>query len=217
MGLSIHQITKRYGATNVADAVSIDFEESEFFTLLGQSGSGKSTLLRIIAGLDIQDSGEVLLDGGDLTGVPPWKRPVGMVFQSYAVFPHMSVAKNVGYGLTVRGIRKKEIAKTVDRFLDLVELSGYGERRIATLSGGEQQRVALARALAVQPRILLLDEPLSALDEKIRRSAQTFLRRLQKESGATFIYVTHDQEEALSLSDRIALLNDGRLEQARHR
>ena len=184
-----------------------------FFTLLGPSGSGKSTLLRIVAGLEAADSGRVLIAGRDVGAVPPWKRNLGMVFQQYAVFPHMSVAANVAYGLRVRGRRRPEREARVAALLELVGLAALGARNAALLSGGEQQRVALARALAPEPAILLLDEPLSALDEKIRREMQGELKRLQRSTGTTFLYVTHDQEEALAMSDRIAVLNGGRVVQ----
>jgi ABC-type Fe3+/spermidine/putrescine transport system ATPase subunit len=185
-------------------------EAGEFFTFLGPSGSGKSTLLRIVAGLEHADAGQVLLRGRDVGDVPPWRRRLGMVFQQYANFPHMDVAQNVAYGLRRRGLNRVEIASRVAALLDLVGLAGFGHRRVTQLSGGEQQRVAIARALAPRPELLLLDEPLAALDEKIRREMQGELTNIQKATGTTFVYVTHDQEEALTMSDRIAVLNRGR-------
>ncbi|WP_212525770.1 ABC transporter ATP-binding protein [Actibacterium sp. MT2.3-13A] len=208
--LSLRGVNKRYGKTVPADDFSIDIERGEFFTMLGPSGSGKSTILRMIAGLEQPDSGQILFEGRDLTHAPPWERQLGMVFQQYAIFPHMNVQGNVAYGLRRSGLSKTEIDARVEELLDLVGLSGFAPRRVAQLSGGEQQRVAIARALAPRPAILLLDEPLSALDEKIRREMQAELRAIQQRTGTTFIYVTHDQEEALTMSDRIAVLNAGR-------
>jgi ABC-type Fe3+/spermidine/putrescine transport system ATPase subunit len=208
--LELRHIHKQFGAAVPADDVSLTIETGEFFTFLGPSGSGKSTLLRIIAGLEQADAGEVLLRGRDVGDVPPWRRHLGMVFQQYANFPHMSVGQNVAYGLRRRGLSKREIEARVRELLGLVALSGFEERRVTQLSGGEQQRVAVARALAPQPELLLLDEPLAALDEKIRREMQDELRRIQTTTGTTFLYVTHDQEEALTMSDRIAVLNRGR-------
>lgn len=208
--LHLDGVVKRFGATVAADRLSLTITRGEFFTLLGPSGSGKSTILRIIAGLDRPDEGRVLLEGRDLAGVPPWRRNMGMVFQSYAVFPHMTVAQNVGYGLKVRRVPAARIRQRVGELLDLVGLAPLADKNAALLSGGEQQRVALARALAVEPAVLLLDEPLSALDEKIRREMQTELKEIQRKTGTTFIYVTHDQEEALTMSDRIAVIHSGR-------
>lgn len=208
--LELRQLSKRFGTAVTADEVSLAIAEGEFFTLLGPSGSGKSTILRIIAGLERADSGAVLIAGRDVSGVAPWDRGLGMVFQHYANFPHMDVAGNVAYGLRRRGLSRERIDQRVDELLDLVNLSGFESRRVHQLSGGEQQRVSIARALAPKPAILLLDEPLSALDEKIRREMQTELRHIQQSTGTTFIYVTHDQEEALTMSDRIAVLNAGR-------
>ena len=207
--LALESIRKAFGTTVTADGVSLDFRRGEFFTLLGPSGSGKSTILRMIAGLEQPDAGRILLDGADITRTQPWTRGLGMVFQQYANFPHMTVAENVAYGLRRTGMSKAEVAARVDDLLTLVGLSGFQGRRVTQLSGGEQQRVAIARALAPKPKILLLDEPLSALDEKIRREMQDELRRIQQATGTTFIYVTHDQEEALTMSDRIAVLNKG--------
>ncbi len=207
--LRLQGIEKRFGQTVTARDISIDFRRGEFFTLLGPSGSGKSTILRIIAGLETSDAGQVLIDGEDVTRLPPWSRGLGMVFQSYANFPHMSVGQNVAYGLRRGRLSAGERRARVEELLALVGLSGFEERRVTQLSGGEQQRVAIARALAPRPRILLLDEPLSALDEKIRREMQEELSNIQRETGTTFVYVTHDQEEALTMSDRIAVLHRG--------
>ena len=207
--LALDGITKRFGKTVTAESISLSFRQSEFFTLLGPSGSGKSTILRIIAGLEQPDAGRVFLEGRDITVMPPWKRGLGMVFQQYANFPHMSVADNIAYGLRRKRMTRTERSRRVEELLNLVGLAGFEERRVTNLSGGEQQRVAIARALAPRPKILLLDEPLSALDEKIRRDMQDELRRIQQTTGTTFIYVTHDQEEALTMSDRIAVLNLG--------
>lgn len=208
--LSLRHIQKRYGAARPADDFSIEIVRGEFFSMLGPSGSGKSTILRMIAGLESPDSGEIRINGRDVTNVPPWDRRLGMVFQQYAIFPHLNVAGNVGYGLRRSGLDRGAIAARVSELLDLVGLSGFEARRVAQMSGGEQQRVAIARGLAPGPDILLLDEPLSALDEKIRREMQAELRSIQQRTGTTFIYVTHDQEEALTMSDRIAVLSNGR-------
>jgi ABC-type Fe3+/spermidine/putrescine transport system ATPase subunit len=208
--LELRQVCKRFGATVPADDVSLAIEPGEFFTFLGPSGSGKSTLLRIVAGLEQADAGLVLLRGRDVGGVPPWRRHLGMVFQQYANFPHLNVWHNVAYGLRRRGLGRNEMASRVAELLDLVGLSGFEDRRVTQLSGGEQQRVAIARALAPRPELLLLDEPLAALDEKIRREMQGELTKIQEATGTTFVYVTHDQEEALTMSDRIAVLNRGR-------
>jgi ABC-type Fe3+/spermidine/putrescine transport system ATPase subunit len=208
--LELHDLHKRFGGTVPAAGISLSIGEGEFFTLLGPSGSGKSTILRIVAGLEQPDSGRVLLKGQDVTAVPPWKRRLGMVFQQYANFPHMSVGENVAYGLRRSGLDRAAIEARVEELLRLVGLAGFAPRRVTQLSGGEQQRVAIARALAPRPVLLLLDEPLAALDEKIRREMQGELRRIQESTGTTFVYVTHDQEEALTLSDRVAVLNRGR-------
>ena len=208
--LELRHVRKRFGRAVPADDVSLAVEAGEFFTFLGPSGSGKSTLLRIVAGLEHADSGQVLLRGRDVGDVPPWRRRLGMVFQQYANFPHMNVAQNVAYGLRRRGLNRAEIKARVAELLDLVGLAGFEQRRVTQLSGGEQQRVAIARALAPRPELLLLDEPLAALDEKIRREMQGELTKIQEATGTTFVYVTHDQEEALTMSDRIAVLNRGR-------
>ena len=208
--LELRHVRKQFGRAVPADDVSLAIEAGEFFTFLGPSGSGKSTLLRIVAGLEQADAGQVLLRGRDVGDVPPWRRHLGMVFQQYANFPHMNVAHNVAYGLRRRGLSRAEIRARVAELLDLVGLSGFEERRVTQLSGGEQQRVAIARALAPRPELLLLDEPLAALDEKIRREMQGELTKIQEATGTTFVYVTHDQEEALTMSNRIAVLNRGR-------
>jgi ABC-type Fe3+/spermidine/putrescine transport system ATPase subunit len=208
--LELRHVRKQFGRAVPADDVSLAVEAGEFFTFLGPSGSGKSTLLRIVAGLEQADSGQVLLRGRDVGDVPPWRRRLGMVFQQYANFPHMNVAQNVAYGLRRRGLKRADIGSRVAELLDLVGLAGFEQRRVTQLSGGEQQRVAIARALAPRPELLLLDEPLAALDEKIRREMQGELTKIQEATGTTFVYVTHDQEEALTMSDRIAVLNRGR-------
>jgi ABC-type Fe3+/spermidine/putrescine transport system ATPase subunit len=208
--LELDRITKRFGATFAADALSLTVQKGEFFTFLGPSGSGKSTVLRVVAGLEAPDSGTVRIDGQDVAAIAPWDRNLGMMFQNYAVFPHMTVRMNVGYGLKARRRPAGEIKERVDAILELVGLASLAEKNVTLLSGGEQQRVALARALVPEPRMLLLDEPLSALDEKIRRAMQTELKHVHRRTGTTFLYVTHDQEEALTLSDRIAVINRGR-------
>ncbi|MCI0429408.1 MAG: ABC transporter ATP-binding protein, partial [Rhodospirillales bacterium] len=202
-------ISKRFGAAVTADNLTLAIEQGEFFTLLGPSGSGKSTILRMIAGLERPDAGQIRIAGTDVTDIPPWRRNLGMMFQSYAIFPHMTAAQNVAYGLKARGWPADKMKARVAEMLELVGLSGLGNKNATLLSGGEQQRVALARALAPQPAVLLLDEPLSALDEKIRRAMQGEIKRIHDKTGTTFIYVTHDQEEALTMSDRIAVLNRG--------
>lgn len=211
--LSIRNITKNFGEGDVLSGVSLDVHRGEFVTLLGASGCGKTTTLRIISGLETPDSGEVILDGRDVTMLAPEDRPVNTVFQSYALFPHMNVAKNVAYGLKVRGEKKNVIDTRVKEMLELVQMSEYAGRMPAQLSGGQRQRIAIARALAPQPRLLLLDEPLGALDLQLRRQMQVELKRLQKKLGITFIYITHDQEEAINMSDRIAVMRGGRFEQ----
>jgi spermidine/putrescine transport system ATP-binding protein len=193
------------------DDVSVAIRENEFFTLLGPSGCGKTTLLRLIAGFDFPSDGRILLHGEDIARLPPFKRPVNTVFQSYALFPHMTVAQNIGFGLKMLGRSKAEIDARVSEMLSLVRMEQLANRRTSQISGGQQQRVALARALAPSPRVLLLDEPLSALDYKLRKEMQIELKRLQHETGITFIFVTHDQEEALTMSDRIAVMSAGRI------
>ena len=208
--LELHDITKKFGHTFAAQNLSLDIRRGEFFTFLGPSGSGKSTILRMVAGLEKPDSGRIILESRDVSQVPPWHRNLGMMFQQYAVFPHMTVAQNVEYGLKLRNLDDAKRRARVDRMLNLVGLMGIREKNVTLLSGGEQQRVALARALAPEPGMLLLDEPLSALDERIRRAMQSELKRVHVETGTTFLYVTHDQEEALTMSDRIAVFNQGR-------
>jgi putative spermidine/putrescine transport system ATP-binding protein len=204
---------KVYGDVVAVDGVDLDIRADEFFTLLGPSGSGKTTCLRMIAGFERPDAGRVELGGRDVTDLPPNERDVNTVFQDYALFPHMSVGENVGYGLKVKKVGSQERQRRVDEALELVRLSGYEKRRPSQLSGGQRQRVALARALVNRPRVLLLDEPLGALDLKLRQQMQDELRGLQQEVGITFVYVTHDQEEALTMSDRLAVFSDGQIEQ----
>ena len=211
--LELDHIEKRFGDTGVLHGVSLSVQHGEFVTLLGPSGCGKTTTLRIIAGLETPDAGRVVLRGKDVTAAPPEKRDVNTVFQNYALFPHMSVAANIGYSLRLKKMPRAEIAKEVDAALELVQLSGYGARMPAELSGGQRQRVAIARAIVNRPSVLLLDEPLGALDLQLRRQMQLELKALQKQLGITFIYITHDQEEALNMSDRIAVMKDGRFEQ----
>ncbi len=206
-------VRKQFGEVVAVDGVSLEIRAGEFFSLLGPSGCGKTTTLRMIGGFELPTSGKILLGGRDITGEPPERRPVNMVFQSYALFPHLSVAENVAFGLRRRGAEKTEITRRVGAALDLVHLPDFGGRKPDQLSGGQQQRVALARALVCEPTVLLLDEPLGALDLKLRRQLQVELKRVQLEVGITFIYVTHDQEEALALSDRIAVMDHGRVEQ----
>ena len=211
--LEIRNITKSFGDTEVLKGVSLSLDVGEFVTLLGSSGCGKTTLLRIIAGLETCDSGEVLLAGRNVTNDPPEKRDVNMVFQNYALFPHMNVEANIGYALRLRKKNRSEIRKAVSEALDLVRLPGYGDRMPSELSGGQRQRVAIARALVNEPKVLLLDEPLGALDLQLRRQMQIELKRLQKQLGITFLYITHDQEEALNMSDRIGVMKNGVFQQ----
>lgn len=213
--IEIDKVTKTFGAGDVAFTalrdVSVTIRENEFFTLLGPSGCGKTTLLRLIAGFEPPTIGAIRLSGRDITRLPPNQRPVNTVFQNYALFPHMSVAGNIAFGLEMLGKPKDEIAKTVDEMLRLVRMEELKHRKTSEISGGQQQRVALARALAPHPEVLLLDEPLSALDLKLRKEMQIELKRLQSETGITFVFVTHDQEEALTMSDRIAVMSGGRI------
>ena len=211
--LSIQDVTKRYGRTMAVDGLSLDLAKGEFVSLLGPSGCGKTTLLRLVAGFSEPDSGTILIEGRSMRGVPPARRNLGLVFQNYSLWPHMTVAENVAFGLDCRGIRAAERRLRVADCLSLVQLESLAGRYPRELSGGQQQRVALARALAYQPTILLLDEPLSALDRQLREDLQRELRRLQRELGVTTILVTHDQDEALALSNRIAVMNGGRIEQ----
>ena len=211
--LSIRDISKKFNKNEILKSISLDVRRGEFITLLGSSGCGKTTLLRIIAGLETPDSGKIFLHDKDITDIVPEKRNINTVFQSYALFPHMTVAANVGYGLKVRHIDKKIIKEKVHRYLSLVQLESYADRYPSQLSGGQKQRVALARALATEPDILLLDEPLAALDLKLRKQMQLDLKRIQQDVKTTFIYVTHDQGEALNLSTRICLMHNGYFEQ----
>ena len=208
--------TKRYGEVLAADALSFGIERGEFLSFLGPSGCGKTTALRMLAGFETPTSGEVFIDAEEVSEVPAYKRPVNMVFQHYALFPHLSVADNIGYGLMQRRPQpnRTEVARKVDRALEMVRLVGFGARRIWEMSGGQQQRVALARAIVNEPKILLLDEPLAALDRKLRREMQIELQTLQRQLGITFVLVTHDQEEALSMSDRICIMRAGRIVQS---
>ena len=211
--VELRDVTKRFDEVTAVDRLSLDIGEGEFFTLLGPSGCGKTTTLRVVAGFEDPTEGEVLIDGSDVSGLPPHKRPTNTVFQSYALFPHLNVEENVAFGLKRKGVAGAEIERRVAEDLERVGLSGEVNRKPSQLSGGQQQRVALARALVNLPKVLLLDEPLGALDLKLRKGLQVELKRIQREVGITFIYVTHDQEEALTMSDRIAVMNRGRVEQ----
>lgn len=211
VAVELRDIVKRFGDVVAVDHVSAQIRDGEFFSMLGPSGCGKTTTLRLIAGFEFPSSGEILLHGASIGATPPHRRNVNTVFQSYALFPHMSVAQNVAFGLEMKKVARAEIAQRVTAALEMVRLPGYGERRPRQLSGGQQQRVALARALVNQPEVLLLDEPLGALDEQLRKELQFELRGLQERLGITFIFVTHDQEEALTMSDRIAVMNEGRM------
>jgi putative spermidine/putrescine transport system ATP-binding protein len=211
--ISLTGLRKQFGDVTAVDNVDLDIAQGEFFTLLGPSGSGKTTTLRLIAGFERPDAGRVSLRGRDVTDLPPYERDVNTVFQDYALFPHMTVAENVEYGLRVKGVGKRDRADRARRALELVDLGSFGPRRPIQLSGGQRQRVALARAIVNSPRVLLLDEPLGALDLKLRQQMQMELSNIQTELGITFIYVTHDQDEALTMSDRIAVFNEGRIEQ----
>jgi spermidine/putrescine transport system ATP-binding protein len=211
--VQIQHVTKRFDTVTAVDAMDLSIERGEFYSLLGPSGCGKTTTLRMIAGFEQPTEGEIYLAGQPIAGVPPYQRNVNTVFQHYALFPHMDVAQNVGYGLRQRKVEKKEEARRVAEALELVRLGGYGKRRTWEMSGGQQQRVALARALVNRPTVLLLDEPLGALDLKLRKEMQLELKALQREVGITFVYVTHDQEEALTMSDQIVVMRDGLIQQ----
>jgi putative spermidine/putrescine transport system ATP-binding protein len=211
--ISLSGLRKQFGDVTAVDDVTLDIAKGEFFTMLGPSGSGKTTTLRLIAGFERPDGGHVTISGQDVTNLPPYERDVNTVFQDYALFPHMTVAQNVEYGLRVKGVGKRERAQRAQEALELVDLGAFGARQPIQLSGGQRQRVALARAIVNSPRVLLLDEPLGALDLKLRLQMQMELSNIQSELGITFVYVTHDQDEALTMSDRIAVFNDGRIEQ----
>jgi putative spermidine/putrescine transport system ATP-binding protein len=211
--LRLQGVRKNYGQVVAVAGIDLVVHEGEFFTLLGPSGSGKTTLLRLIAGFERPDAGRIELGGQDITSMPPYLRHTNTVFQDYALFPHMSVAENIGYGLRVKGVPKQAREKRVQRALEMVRLEGLGGRRPNQLSGGQRQRVALARAVINEPEVLLLDEPLGALDLKLRQEIQIELKQIQQEVGITFVYVTHDQEEALTMSDRMAVMANGKIEQ----
>ncbi len=214
--VELRDVTKQFGDLTAVDQLSLEIGEGEFFTLLGPSGCGKTTTLRMVAGFEEATKGQVLIDGADVVGLPPYRRPTNTVFQSYALFPHLSVSENVAFGLKRKGVDKAEVKRRVEEELERVGLPREANRRPAQLSGGQQQRVALARALVNLPKVLLLDEPLGALDLKLRKGLQVQLKQIQREVGITFVYVTHDQEEALTMSDRIAVMNHGRIEQVDH-
>jgi spermidine/putrescine transport system ATP-binding protein len=213
MLLEIKNLTKSFGDNPVLKGINMGIEEGEFITLLGSSGCGKTTTLRIVAGLEEPDGGQVYLDGTDITALPPERRNINTVFQNYALFPYMNVEKNIGYGLKIKKVPKDESRRRVAQMLSMVQLEGFEKRMPEELSGGQKQRVAIARAVINAPKVLLLDEPLGALDLKLRRQMQTELKRLQKQLGITFIYITHDQEEAINMSDRIAVMRNGVFEQ----
>jgi spermidine/putrescine ABC transporter ATP-binding subunit len=209
--IQIKSCSKHFGAVRAVDDITFDIRRGEFFSLLGPSGCGKTTLLRMLAGFEAPTKGEIYIDGQAMSPVPPHERPTNMVFQSYAIFPHLSVAQNISYGLRKKGLNKEQMAETVEKALEMIQLPGYGSRAAHQLSGGQRQRVALARALVCQPKVLLLDEPLGALDKKLREEMQLELRTLQERVGITFVFVTHDQEEALTMSDRIAVMSKGKV------
>lgn len=211
--IKIEGLSKHFGDFAAVDNVDLEIYQSELFAILGGSGSGKTTLLRMLAGLETPSQGRIFIDGIDITDLPPYERPVNMMFQSYALFPHMSVEKNVGYGLKRDGVAPEDIAERVSQMLDLVQLNGFGKRKPDQLSGGQRQRVALARALIKKPKVFLLDEPLGALDKKLREETQFELMNIQEETGITFVVVTHDQEEAMTLANRIAVMNEGKFVQ----
>jgi putative spermidine/putrescine transport system ATP-binding protein len=207
------QVSRHFGTVKAVDLVDLEIKDGEFFSMLGPSGSGKTTCLRMIAGFEIPDSGNIFLYGQDVSNLPPYERDVNTVFQDYALFPHMNVGENIAYGLMIKRVDKPERTRRVDEILELVQLTGYENRKPSQLSGGQRQRVALARALINHPKVLLLDEPLGALDLKLRQQMQFELKALQKRVGITFIFVTHDQEEALTMSDRLAVFNQGKVQQ----
>ena len=211
--VELQNVSRQFGNVTAVDSVSLSVRRGEFLTLLGPSGCGKTTLLRMIAGFEIPDTGRVILGGRDVTDIPPYRRDVTTVFQQYALFPHLNVFDNVAFGLERRRIARDEIKRRVAEALEMVRLSGMGERRSSELSGGQQQRVAVARALVLEPKVLLLDEPLAALDLKLRKQMQLELKGLQRRLGISFVYVTHDQEEALTMSDRVVVMNAGKIEQ----
>ncbi len=211
--IKFDQVSRHFGDVKAVDEADLEIRDGEFFSMLGPSGSGKTTCLRMIAGFDRPTSGRIFLYGQDVSDLPPYERDVNTVFQDYALFPHMTVADNIAYGLMVKNVAKAERVKRADEMLELVQLSGFGGRKPSQLSGGQRQRVALARALINHPKVLLLDEPLGALDLKLRQQMQVELKAIQKRVGITFIFVTHDQEEALTMSDRIALFHQGKIEQ----
>jgi putative spermidine/putrescine transport system ATP-binding protein len=211
--IEISGLSKFFGSLAAVDNLTLSVAAGEFFSMLGPSGSGKTTVLRLIAGFELADSGSILIDGVDVSRLPAFSREVNTVFQDYALFPHMSVLENVAYGLRIRGVGRKERTNAAELALEQVKLGGFGHRTPNQLSGGQRQRVALARAIVLQPKVLLLDEPLGALDLKLRQEMQLELKQLQRDLGMTFIFVTHDQEEALSMSDRVAVFRDGRVEQ----
>ncbi len=209
--IAIKSVSKHFGSVRAVDDITFNIEEGEFFSLLGASGCGKTTLLRMLAGFEQPTLGNIYIDAQPQAGVPPHQRPVNMVFQSYAIFPHLNVHKNIAYGMRKSGLNKAEIDRKVDEMLELIKLPGYGTRGAHQLSGGQRQRIALARALIKQPKVLLLDEPLGALDKKLREQMQLELRALQRDVGITFVFVTHDQEEAMTMSDRIAVMSEGKV------
>ena len=212
--VSFQNVTRHFGKTRAVDGVTIDIAQGEFFAMLGPSGSGKTTCLRLIAGFEQPTSGTISIFGEDATGLPPYRRNVNTVFQDYALFPHMTVGENVAYGLMIKGVARADREVSAKQALDMVKLSGFDQRRPAQLSGGQRQRVALARALVNEPKVLLLDEPLGALDLKLREQMQEELKHLQRQLGITFVFVTHDQGEALSMADRVAIFNEGKIVQA---